>query len=74
MTVTRDMEHRVKQAIARQPGADPHAVWPTVDGGVVTLHGSVHAFSERQGAERAARATAGVTTVRNHILVLPARG
>ncbi len=71
--MTREIEHGVKKAMRRHPDLDLPSVWPTADGGVVTLHGSVHTLAERQRAERAAATTEGVTEVRNHILVLPAR-
>jgi BON domain len=71
--VARGIEQRVKEAIVRSPDLDDRSVWATADGSVVTLHGSVRTFSQRQTAEHVAKATAGVTKVSNRILVLPAR-
>ena len=72
--MTREIEHRVKEAIDRQTDLDARFVWATAEGSVVTLHGSVHTFAQRRHANDAAEATAGVTKVRNHVLVLPTRG
>jgi osmotically-inducible protein OsmY len=68
---TREIERRVKEAIDRQTGIRAQSIRPSVESGVVTLHGSVRTFADRQSAQRPAEATTGVTEVRNRILVLP---
>jgi osmotically-inducible protein OsmY len=61
----------VEQAMQRNALLDAHTIRIDVDGHELTLSGSVHSFAGRRQAEQAAWAAAGVTSVRNRLLVTP---
>jgi osmotically-inducible protein OsmY len=50
----REIERGVKKAFERLADLHERSVWAKVDGSVVTLHGSVRSFTQRQSAQRAA--------------------
>jgi osmotically-inducible protein OsmY len=50
---------------------DARRVSVEVDGGKITLHGTVSSWAEKEAAEKAAWAAPGVYTVDNRITVAP---
>ena len=64
-----DVRKQIEDAFERQADLDARGVIVAVDGGKVTLSGQVHAWFERQAAERAAWAAPGVTQVIDRIAV-----
>jgi osmotically-inducible protein OsmY len=69
--VTRDVRHRIVQALHRNADVDARHVAVRVDEGVATLTGSVMTWQQRDTAERAAASAPGITRVINEILVEP---
>lgn len=67
--VAADVKERIEQAFRRNAVLDASTISVITDGGVVTLGGKVHAWREREVAERAAWAAPGVTTIHDHIVV-----
>ena len=67
----KDVEHRIISALHRHADIDARRIRVDAVGPTVTLSGSVRSFIEKREAERAAWATPGVTTVENHISVVP---
>jgi osmotically-inducible protein OsmY len=65
------IKKQVEQALVRSAQTDAGRITVEVDGGKVTLMGSVRAWVERQEAERAAWRAPGVVTVDNRITVAP---
>lgn len=63
------MKAAVEQAIQRNAILDTDTVTVDVDGHELTLRGNVGSFAGRRQAEQAAWAAAGVTSVKNHLLV-----
>jgi osmotically-inducible protein OsmY len=66
-----DVAERVSEAIERMAHLDARSVWVTTTNGTVHLHGTVHSFSEKHTAGRAAASAPGVTSVENEVLVIP---
>lgn len=64
-----DIRKQIEEAFERQADLDARGVIVAVDGNKVTLSGQVHAWFERQAAERAAWAAPGVTQVIDRIAV-----
>lgn len=64
-----DVRKKIEDAFERQADLDARGVTVSVDGNRVTLGGQVHAWFERQAAERAAWAAPGVTQVVDRIAV-----
>lgn len=69
--VSRDVRHRIVQALHRNADLDARHVAIDVSGGVATLSGSVTTWQQRETAERAAASAPGITRVKNEILVEP---
>jgi osmotically-inducible protein OsmY len=65
-----DVGHRIQQALARQAEREAKRVQVDVNGGVVTLRGSVHSWQERDAAQGAAWSAPGVQTVNNELRVV----
>jgi osmotically-inducible protein OsmY len=63
------MKDAVEQAIQRNALLDTDTIKVGVDGHELTLHGNVGSFAGRRQAEHAAWAAAGVTSVKNNLLV-----
>jgi osmotically-inducible protein OsmY len=65
------MKDAVEQAIERNSLLDTDAIKVDIDGHELTLRGNVGSFEGRHQAEQAAWAAAGVTSVKNRLLVTP---
>ena len=61
----------IEDALKRSALIEAKHVSVEVDGGTVTLAGSVTSFAEEQAAERAAWSAPGVTNVHNRLVVSP---
>jgi osmotically-inducible protein OsmY len=70
--VTRDVRHRIVQALHRTADLDARHVSISLHGGVATLSGSVSTWLQRETAERAAASAPGIIRVQNDIRVEPA--
>ncbi|MDG6745595.1 BON domain-containing protein, partial [Staphylococcus aureus] len=66
-----DVKKKIEDALVRSAQVDAQRVEVIVDGGKVTLKGTVRSWAERQEAERSAWAAPGVTSVDNQIRILP---
>ena len=64
-----DVKARIEEAFKRSAEIDARNVRVEAHDGVVTLRGRVHSLGEREAAERAAWAAAGVTKVEDQLLV-----
>jgi len=64
-----DVRERIVNAFKRNANLDANAVSVVADGGTVILGGRVHAWHEREIAERAAWAAPGVTEIKDNIIV-----
>lgn len=65
----RDVKHRIEDALKRNAQLDAREIRVIVDGGKVTLEGSVPVWHERAIAEKAAWSAPGVSAVEDRILV-----
>ena len=66
-----ELKQRIEQAFKRSAEIDARRVSVDVDGGKVTLRGTVRSWAERDEAERQAWAAPGVWSVENEIRVEP---
>jgi osmotically-inducible protein OsmY len=69
--ITRDVRHRIVQALHRNADVDARHVAVDVADGVATLTGSVRTWQQRETAEIAAASAPGITRVKNEIFVEP---
>ncbi len=67
----KDVQTRIEQAFDRQAYIDASRIRVEVSGGKVTLRGNVTSYAERDEAEQVAWSAAGVTEVKNEIMVEP---
>ena len=68
---TGDVRARIETAFKRNAEIDARRIQVTAQDGKVVLTGNVHSWMERQEAERAAWAAAGVSQVEDRIRVVP---
>jgi osmotically-inducible protein OsmY len=66
-----DLKHKIEETFKREAALDAERIHVQVNGGEVTLTGTVQSWVERREAEKAAWAAPGVTIVRNLITVEP---
>ncbi len=66
-----EVKEKIQKALHRSADLDASHITVQIDGGKVVLGGKVHAWYERDIAERAAWSAPGVTEVQDHIQVEP---
>jgi osmotically-inducible protein OsmY len=71
-SVTRDVRHRINDALHRSADLDARRITVDVDDNVATLTGTVATWVQFEAAERAAANAPGITRVNNRIVVEPA--
>jgi osmotically-inducible protein OsmY len=64
-----DLKRRIEKALVRSAETDAERIQVKVEGGKVTLEGTVRAWAERDAAERVAWSAPGVTEVDNKIKI-----
>jgi osmotically-inducible protein OsmY len=64
------VKSKIEAALQRSAHFDTKAIAVTVEGGTVTLTGSVHSYAERRVVEDAAWSAAGVSTVVDRLTVV----
>jgi osmotically-inducible protein OsmY len=68
---TSDVTAKIEDALRRSASVDARRITVSAQAGVVTLHGNVRSWLEKEEAARAAWAAPGVTVVVDHIAVVP---
>jgi osmotically-inducible protein OsmY len=65
------VKKEIEDALLRRARTDGQNISVEVDGGVVTLRGTVHTWSERELARQSAWGTPGVMTVQDNLTLFP---
>jgi osmotically-inducible protein OsmY len=66
-----EVQEKIEAAFKHSAEMDARRIAVIAEGGKIILNGSVRSWAERQEAERAARAAAGVTQVDDRLSVIP---
>jgi osmotically-inducible protein OsmY len=66
-----DLKKRIEDALVRNAETDAERITVEVNGSTVVLKGTVRSYAEKQEAARVAWSAPGVTSVENHISVVP---
>jgi osmotically-inducible protein OsmY len=66
-----DVKQRIEETFKREAAIDANRITVEVNGGEVTLRGTVRSWAERHEAEQAAWSAPGVYAVHNYIIVEP---
>lgn len=64
-----NIQTKIKRALERRADEEAERITVQVEGGAVTLEGTVHSWADREDAEDAAWAAPGVTEVENNLKV-----
>ena len=64
-----NLSSRIQDALTRQAMREARRIEISVDGSVVTLHGHVHSWAERNAAEGATWSAPGVSRVNNQLTI-----
>lgn len=66
-----DLKAKIESALQRQAKEDAERIRVETEGSKVILRGRVRSWIEREAAENAAWSAPGVTSVENHIVIIP---